>query len=142
MRQSKLSGLIKKVGKNLGEYFLGTETYRFYNTQKNIFEQLYYFNDIETYVDIKREIKFRKFEDIFSGKIIPTALSLIGFLTIFSNSYLTSEPLTLKESVKAAIIGLTTILLSEAFRLYNNTNLKRSKKEIKELIKNFYNKKP
>lgn len=117
---SKVSSLARKIGRSLGEYFLGTETYKFYSHQKNILEQINNNTEIHS---IRKDIDYQNFEAKFSGKIVPTTLSLLGSLTIFSNSYLASEPLTSPESIKSTITGLATIMLSEATRFYFNTQI-------------------
>lgn len=137
---SKVSSLVRKIGKSLGEYFLGIETYKFYSRQKNILEQIN--NNTEIY-SIRKDIDYQNFEAIFSGKIVPTSLSLLGSLTIFSNSYLASEPLTSPESIKSTIVGLATIVLSEATRFYFNNLIEKDKEKIEIRIKSYIeNKKP
>jgi len=126
----RTSGLIRKFGKGLGEYFLGIETYRFYDNQKRIcIGKIRNVNDIsikKQYNNLKRDLSNKCYDVLLTNPIL-TSLTLLGGLTMILNTYSPSNPSTSKDNLTCFLVGSTTIALAETVRYIFNKTIKKDK---------------
>lgn len=135
---SSSSGLVKKVERFLGNYFLINDIKFYYGQKRALKENLGNINE-EKYFELMEKLR-SVFEDGITTRGSAIAMSLLGTGTLLYDLF-RPAPLISEDSFWCAVFGFSAFSV-EFLRYVLNKGMENNKREIKREIVGYINKKP